>query len=81
MSNVLKMFQHSSMFHLNVLNARFYTGLALLQQKEATVATEQEIILFLQQGLEYVMGRFFNLHSHQEYVKRELAIFICSKMF
>ncbi|XP_051772833.1 uncharacterized protein LOC127524863 isoform X1 [Ctenopharyngodon idella] len=44
---------------------RFYTGLAQLQQKEETMSNEQ-VVLFLQQGLEYVMGQFFVPHDHKE---------------
>ncbi|XP_066534610.1 uncharacterized protein [Hoplias malabaricus] len=40
---------------------RFYTGLAIIQQDGVSV---QEAILFLHQGLEYVMGQFFTSPDH-----------------
>ncbi|XP_060781416.1 uncharacterized protein LOC132889178 isoform X2 [Neoarius graeffei] len=42
---------------------RFYTGLALLQQDGTSVEEEKEATLFLHQGLEYVMGQYFNSHD------------------
>ncbi|XP_058242629.1 uncharacterized protein LOC131351280 [Hemibagrus wyckioides] len=42
---------------------RFYTGLALLQQDGTSVEKEKEATLFLHQGLEYVLGQYFNSHS------------------
>ncbi|KAL7877350.1 hypothetical protein SRHO_G00039930 [Serrasalmus rhombeus] len=38
---------------------RFYMGLAILQQDGVSVEEEREAILFLQQGLEYVMDQYF----------------------
>lgn len=46
--------------------------MAQLQQKEETMSNEQ-VVLFLQQGLEYVMGQFFVPHDHKEYVKEEFT--------
>ncbi|KAK2896317.1 hypothetical protein Q8A67_010805 [Cirrhinus molitorella] len=45
---------------------RFYTGLALLQQKEMTVTCEHEVVLWLQQGLENIMAQFFASHYYKE---------------
>ncbi|XP_072532928.1 uncharacterized protein [Salminus brasiliensis] len=44
---------------------RFYTGLAVLEQHEASVEDEKHAILFLQQGLEHVMGQYFT-HPDQD---------------
>ncbi|XP_058651185.1 uncharacterized protein LOC131551945 isoform X2 [Onychostoma macrolepis] len=45
---------------------RFYTGLALLQKEEAAAVSKCEVVMLLQQGLEYVMAQFFISHDHNE---------------
>ncbi|XP_031661082.1 uncharacterized protein LOC109879786 isoform X2 [Oncorhynchus kisutch] len=42
---------------------RFFTGLALLLQEEASEAVEKEAALFLQQGLEHVIAQSCNMEN------------------
>ncbi|KAF3708001.1 hypothetical protein EXN66_Car001174 [Channa argus] len=54
---------------------RFFTGLALLQQKQkASEATEKEAALFLQQGLEH----FVSQRCSKSWVKQESSDPLCS---
>ncbi|KAM9412568.1 uncharacterized protein ACWYII_026688 isoform 5-T5 [Salvelinus alpinus] len=43
---------------------RFFTGLALLLQEEASEAVEKEAALFLQQGLEHVIAQYCNTENN-----------------
>ncbi|XP_045566242.1 uncharacterized protein isoform X3 [Salmo salar] len=43
---------------------RFFTGLALLLQEEASEAVEEEAALFLQQGLEHVIAQYCNTENN-----------------